>query len=174
MSLSQLSAARSVSGTSWLPDSSHFRGVQATRGAWSLSLHGAATGQFIDQPTVRGDRTFGITDWEMVMVGRAVDAGYIDFRAMTSLEAAVLGTRGYPLLLQSGERLSDRQAPRDALMELSARYYLPLTSRIAAAIYAAPVGEPALGPVNSHIDRLPQRIRSRRWVTTGRTRRTRP
>jgi hypothetical protein len=55
------------------------------------------------------------------------------------------------LLLQSGETfegepLHDRQHPHDLFMELAARYRQPLSSSIGLELYAAPVGEPAIGP----------------------------
>lgn len=71
---------------------------------------------------------------------------------MISLEPYTIGARGYPLLLQSGEAyrgaaLVDRQHPHDLFMELAAMYERPLSSRLAASLYLAPVGEPAIGPV---------------------------
>jgi hypothetical protein len=63
-----------------------------------------------------------------------------------------VGARGYPLLLQSGEAyqgdpLHDRQHPHDLFMELAALYERPVAKNLAISLYAAPVGEPALGPV---------------------------
>src|SRR5262249_13627735 len=89
---------------------------------------------------------------EMVMAMRPTAGGLLHLHAMTSIEAAVLGARGYPLLLQTGEsykgvRLFDRQHPHDMFMELAAMYDRPLSSRFAATVYAAAAGEPALGPV---------------------------
>src|SRR5262249_33652192 len=60
--------------------------------------------------------------------------------------------RGYPLLLQSGESfhgepLHDRQHPHDFWMELGAIYERAISKRVAVELYAAPSGEPALGPV---------------------------
>lgn len=93
-------------GTAWLPDSTRRPGWPAARGAWSLALHGNAFGQYVDQRTIQGDRQLALTDWEMFMAGRAVGAGAMQLSAMTSIEAPVLGTRGYPLLLQSGQGLA--------------------------------------------------------------------
>jgi hypothetical protein len=55
-------------------------------------------------------------------------------------------------LLQTGEAfngvgLHDRQHPHDFLMELGALYERPITSSVGVTFYAAPSGEPALGPV---------------------------
>jgi hypothetical protein len=56
------------------------------------------------------------------------------------------------MLLQSGETcggqpLVDRQHPHDFFMELGAVYERALSSNVAFLLYAAPAGEPALGPV---------------------------
>jgi hypothetical protein len=69
-----------------------------------------------------------------------------------SLDPATVTNRGYPLLLQSGESykgqpLVDRQHPHDFWMELAAMYERALTSDVGVELYAAPSGEPALGPV---------------------------
>src|SRR5205823_2218824 len=60
--------------------------------------------------------------------------------------------RGYPELLQVAEPyrggiLTDRQHPHDLISELSVGFEHPVGSRVGASLYAAPVGEPALGPV---------------------------
>jgi hypothetical protein len=69
-----------------------------------------------------------------------------------SLDPATVTPRGYPLLLQSGEAyhgqpLHDRQHPHDFFMELGALYQREINKQVAWSIYAAPSGEPALGPV---------------------------
>ncbi len=70
---------------------------------------------------------------------------------MGSIEP-VMGRSGYPLLLQTGETadgttpLLDRQHPHDVLMEAALTYSRPTTRGSSFFVYAAPVGEPALGP----------------------------
>ncbi|MEP6492717.1 MAG: hypothetical protein ABJF01_08570 [bacterium] len=145
--------SRLGSGTSWLPDSSPMRAGHFVAGPWLLMLHGAAFGQYDHQNGFRGDTQFGLVDWEMLMAARALGGGTLRLDAMTSLERLVLGPRGYPELLQSGAtyhgaRLANRQHPHDLLMELGVNYDHSLTSTLATFVYAAPVGEPALGPVN--------------------------
>src|SRR6266566_1361445 len=71
---------------------------------------------------------------------------------MLSLDPATVTNRGYPLLLQSGESyrsqtLVDRQHPHDFWMELAAMYERALSHSVGVTVYAAPSGEPALGPV---------------------------
>src|SRR5438093_1580063 len=71
---------------------------------------------------------------------------------MLSVEPWTIGSRGYPLLLQSGESyrgamLHDRQHPHDVLMELATLYERPVARNLGLSLYLAPVGEPAVGPV---------------------------
>jgi hypothetical protein len=71
---------------------------------------------------------------------------------MLSLDAAGVSARGYPLLLRTGETyhgapIHDRQHPHDVWMEAALLYERALGSSLAMSLYAAPSGEPALGPV---------------------------
>jgi hypothetical protein len=71
---------------------------------------------------------------------------------MLSLDPATVTAKGYPLLLQTGEAfdgasLHDRQHPHDFFMELGVLYQREFNHRVAWSLYAAPSGEPALGPV---------------------------
>lgn len=144
--------SRLGSGTSWVPDSSPMREAMIERGAWMFSLHGAGYLQYDDQLTKRGDRQPGITDWEMLMAMRPLAGGELHLHAMTSIEPFVLGGAGYPELLQNGGTyrgapIHDRQHPHMALMELAAMYDRPVGGPLSLTVYAAPAGEPALGPV---------------------------
>src|ERR1700753_1665375 len=64
----------------------------------------------------------------------------------------LMGPRGYPLLLATGETadgktpLVDRQHPHDLFMELSASYAVKLWGVDSAFVYAGLPGEPAFGP----------------------------
>jgi hypothetical protein len=94
----------------------------------------------------------GSINWGMLMAMRQLAGGTLHLHAMASAEPLTIGKRGYPLLLQSGESfegapLHDRQHPHDLFMELSALYERAITRRLGLMIYAAPVGEPAIGPV---------------------------
>src|SRR5919201_229062 len=97
-----------------------------------------------------GSKTFS-TSMLMVMGQRDVgENGTLGARAMVSADP-LMGKRGYPLLLQTGESanaqpLIDRQHPHDLFMELAASYSYPLGERSSAFIYAGLPGEPALGP----------------------------
>jgi hypothetical protein len=144
--------SRVGSGTSWLPDSSPMFAASRPAGGWLLMLHGAAFGQYDRQPTVHGDTQIGLTDWEMLTALRQLAGGLARVDMMTSLQPLVDGARGYPELLQSGgtyhgARLANRQHPNEMFMELATAYDHSLTRRLATGLYAAAVGEPALGPV---------------------------
>ena len=147
-----LSHVRMGSGTSWMPDSSPMHANHEMWGKWTAMLHGVAFAQYDDQGSTRGDRQFGIVDWEMLMLMRRVGDGLLHLHAMASLEPATIGAKGYPLLLQTGESyrgvpLHDRQHPHDFVMELAAMYQKPIARDLAIELYGGPAGEPALGPV---------------------------
>lgn len=144
--------SRFGSATSWVPDSSPMHAVQWVVGGWTLMGHGSAFGQFDDQAGFRGDRQVGLIDWEMLMALRPVAGGLFRVNAMTSFQPFVLDGHGYPELLQTGGsfeggRLANRQHPHDLIGELAVAFEHSLTSKLATSIYAAAVGEPALGPV---------------------------
>lgn len=143
-------ASRDGSGTAWLPDTSPMHAVHVRAGAWEMMLHGALAVGFNDQGSTRGDTQFTVVDWLMVAARRGVADGTLSLRAMLSLEP-LMGARGYPLLLQSGETaggrpLVDRQHPHDLFMEAALVYERPMTQRTALQLYLAAAGEPALGP----------------------------
>jgi hypothetical protein len=144
--------SRMGSGTSWLPDASPMRAYHLMRGRWTLMVHGDADLYYDRQGTDRGADQVGSTNWAMIMAMRPVGAGMLHLHGMLSAEPFTVGARGYPLLLQTGESyqgrpLHDRQHPHDLFMELSARYEVPIGRTVGLSIFAAPVGEPAIGPV---------------------------
>ncbi|MEQ1690358.1 MAG: hypothetical protein ABMA00_03685 [Gemmatimonas sp.] len=147
-----LPMTRSGSGTSWLPDSAPMYGVMRGAGSWMFMLHGTAFVQQIRQNGPRGDSQFGSVNWGMVNAMRPFAGGRLQLRAMGSVDAFTVGGKGYPLLLQTGESyrgesIHDRQHPHDLIMEVAAIYERAITRDVAVQLYAAPSGEPALGPV---------------------------
>jgi hypothetical protein len=147
-----ISHERMGSGTSWMPDSSPMHANHKMWGDWTAMIHGVAFGQYDYQGSDRGDKQFGIVDWEMLMLMRKVGTGQLHLHGMVSLEPATIGPQGYPLLLQTGESykgqpLHDRQHPHDFLMELAAMFQQPIAKDLAIEVYGGPAGEPALGPV---------------------------
>jgi hypothetical protein len=112
---------------------------------------GVAYAQYDHQGGSRGSSQLGSLSWAMLMATRDVGGGTLQLRTMISLDALGVGASGYPLLLQSGEEyrgvpLHDRQHPHDAFMEVGASYQRPISRDVSFSLYAAPVGEPALGP----------------------------
>jgi hypothetical protein len=143
---------RMGSGTAWLPDASGMRAWHFTAGRWMLMVHGDAFLQYDHQGSPRGDDQLGSINWAMLMAMRPLAGGTLHLHGMMSAEPLTIGAAGYPLLLQSGESyrgapLHDRQHPHDLFMELSAMYERPVSRRLGVLVYAAPVGEPGIGPV---------------------------
>ncbi|HEY2849726.1 MAG TPA: hypothetical protein VGI97_07600 [Gemmatimonadaceae bacterium] len=126
--------------------------IEGTAGAWKTMFEGVAFAQYDRQNGSRGARQAGSLNWGMFMASRDLGAGELQLRTMLSLDALGVGASGYPLLLQTGEEyrgqpLHDRQHPHDAFMELGASYRGRWSDSAGFSLYAAPVGEPALGPV---------------------------
>lgn len=143
---------RMGSGTSWIPDASPIREYAGMAGPWMLMAHGDVNLYYDHQGSTRGDTQVGSANWVMLMAMRDAAGGMLRLNAMLSAEPFTVGPRGYPLLLQSGEAyrgepLHDRQHPHDLFMELSAGWERAVSRSVGVSLYAAPVGEPALGPV---------------------------
>jgi hypothetical protein len=146
---------RMGSGTSWLPDAAPMRADHIPAGRWLFMLHYLAFATYDHQESQRpidGSAQINGIDWFMAMAQHDLGPGRLTLRAMISTEPLTVGKAGYPLLLQSGETyrgqaLHDRQHPHDLFMELAPLYDVPLASDLGLELYAAPVGDPALGPV---------------------------
>src|SRR5207245_8320972 len=126
--------------------------AHVTLGGWRLMLHGEGFVQYDWQGGSRGSDQLGIVNWAMGAASRTLGGGQLQFRGMMSAEPWTIGSRGYPLLVQSGESyqgapLHDRQHPHDLFMELAALYERPVARNLGLSLYLAPVGEPAVGPV---------------------------
>src|SRR4029079_4239761 len=82
---------------------------------------------------------------------RPVGNGTLQLRASISPDP-IMGRRGYPLLLASGETADgvrprvDRQHPHDFFMELSASISQSFGRNSSVFLYAGLPGEPAFGP----------------------------
>jgi hypothetical protein len=117
-------------------------------------LHGKGFLQYDWQGGSRGSNQLGLVNWAMAAASRPLGGGQLQLRAMLSAEPWTIGSRGYPLLVQTGESyqgapLHDRRHPHDLFMELSALYERPVARNLGLSLYLAPVGEPAVGPVAS-------------------------
>ncbi len=106
------------------------------------------------QLTRGGDKLFS-TNWIMPMAMRQLGPGgrygQLTLRTMLSLEPATISGRQFPELFQQGETafgkpILDGQHPHDFFMELAALYDLRLGERALISFYAAPIGDPAIGP----------------------------
>jgi hypothetical protein len=147
-----ISMDRMGSGTTWIPDAVSMPSRRRMLGGWMLMGHGFVFAQYDRQSGRRGGEQFGSLNWAMLMATKNVAGGRFQARTMLSLDALGVTSRGYPLLLQTGETfngvlLHDRQHPHDFWMELGALYQRAINKSIGWSIYAAPSGEPALGPV---------------------------
>ncbi len=146
------------SGTTVEPASTPMYMLMGMRHGWTGMLHGEAfvtdLQQFAAQtPQGRrgGDKLFS-TNWIMPMAMRRVGPGQLTLRTMLSLEPATITSRRYPLLFQQGETafgapIVDGQHPHNFFMELAALYDIRLGEHSLLSFYAAPIGDPAIGPV---------------------------
>lgn len=144
--------SREASGTAWQPDASAHSGVHKMADGWMLMGHAVLNGVYSWQEGPRGDDKAFVSGMIMGMARRDfTDGGILQLRAMLSPDP-LMGKRGYPLLLTTGETadgmtmLVDRQHPHDLFMELSASYSIRLGERSSAFLYAGLPGEPAFGP----------------------------
>jgi hypothetical protein len=118
---------------------------------WMLMFHSIAFIVDTQQTSPRGKDKFYSTNWFMPMAERELGPGQLTLRAMFSLEPATITGRQYPLLFQQGETaygkpIADGQHPHDFFMEIAALYDLKLSDKGLLSFYAAPVGDPAIGP----------------------------
>src|SRR5437763_14542780 len=109
-----ISMNRMGSGTTWIPEAVSLPSRHFMAKRWEMMLHGFVFGQYNKQRTARGDDQFGSLNWGMFMASHALEGGQFQARTMLSLDPATVGSRGYPLLLQTGESyrrqpLHDRQ-----------------------------------------------------------------
>jgi hypothetical protein len=144
---------RRGSGTSWQPDLIPSSMLHWEVEDWGLMFQGLLFGGYDVQGGPRGDRALTALGWLMLMAERELGAGQLVASVMLSPEPFTAGAEGgYPLLLQTGETfegepLHDRQHPHDLFMELALSYTHAFSDTWAVMLYAAPAGEPALGPV---------------------------
>jgi Cu/Ag efflux protein CusF len=142
---------RQASGTSMNPAAAPMHMKMIHSGDWMLMLHGSAfVSQTVQSGPRGGDKLFS-SNWVMGMADRPLAGGHLMLRSMLSLEPLTVGSK-YPLLFQTGETddgrpMIDAQHPHDFFMEIAAEYARPFTGGTIGYIYAAPFGDPSLGPV---------------------------
>ena len=143
--------AREASGTAWQPDASSHEGLHVMHGDWTTMAHGTLNVVYDHQSGPRGDDDAFVSGMLMGMARRPLGGGTLQLKAMVSPDP-LMGARGYPLLLATGEtadgieHLVDRQHPHDFFMELAASVSQDLGPRSSAFLYAGLPGEPAFGP----------------------------
>jgi hypothetical protein len=140
------------SGTSAEPDSTPVPTLMTTKGKWTLMFHANVFVLEQQQWSPRGEDKFFSTNWFMGMAQRPAGPGVFTARAMLSLEPATITGRQYPLLFQQGETaygkpIADGQHPHNFFMELALLYDLKLGKDGLLSFYAAPIGDPAIGPI---------------------------
>jgi hypothetical protein len=140
------------SGTSAEPDSTPVPMLMKSKGKWTLMFHANVFVLDEQQSSPRGGDKFFSTNWFMGMAQRPLGPGVFTARAMLSLEPATVTARQYPLLFQQGESafgkpIVDGQHPHDFFMEIAALYDLKLGKNGLLSFYAAPIGDPAIGPM---------------------------
>lgn len=140
------------SGTDLGPESSAPPMLMKKYGKWMDMLHGETIAAEQQQSGPRGrDKLFSV-NWLMPMAQRTTPHNEWTLRAMFSLEPATISGRYYPELFQQGETafgkpIVDGQHPHNFFMELAAMYDQTCGERCLISVYAAPVGDPALGPI---------------------------
>ena len=122
-----------------------------SRAGWLWMFHGAAFVNLLQQSGPRGYDKFFSTNWFMPMAQKSLGRSELTLRSMISLEPATVTHRFYPMLFQQGETafgrpINDGQHPHDFFMELAALYDVRLGEHALLSFYAAPVGDPAMGP----------------------------
>jgi hypothetical protein len=141
-----------ASGTSLEPGGVSPAMLMTMRDGWMLMLHGQAEIAEQQQTGPRGRDKLFSANWFMPMAQRDIGHGQLTLRTMLSLEPATISGRYYPELFQQGETafgkpIVDGQHPHNLFMEIAGIYDYRASERLLLSIYAAPVGDPALGPV---------------------------
>ena len=141
-----------TSGTSLEPDSTAPPMLMQMHQNWTLMLHGQASVVEQQQTGPRGHDKLFSANWIMPMAQRNFKSGELTLRTMLSLEPATISGRYYPELFQQGETafgkpIVDGQHPHNLFMEIAALYDQKVGDHALLSLYAAPVGDPALGPV---------------------------
>jgi hypothetical protein len=141
----------SGSGTSAEPGSTPTSMAMGHKNSWMLMFHASVFLLDTQQTGQRGGDKFFSTSWFMPMAQRKLGPGELTVQGMFSLEPATVTGERYPMLFEQGETaygqpIVDGQHPHNLVMGLGAYYDLPLGKKTLLSFYAAPVGDPAIGP----------------------------
>ena len=168
MFLMDLSSGTSMNPPGWaMPMTMH------PIASWNTTLMGQAFLVDTQQSGPRGGDKFYSTNWLMATAEHKLGTkGALQLDLMLSLEPATITDRRYPLLFQTGETafgnpIVDGQHPHNLIMGLGLEYAYSLTPNTTLELYAAPVGDPALGPTayphRASATELPQAPISHHW-----------
>ncbi|MBV8898212.1 MAG: hypothetical protein JO051_16980 [Acidobacteriaceae bacterium] len=153
MNVAGMSLMSDMSGTAVNPDAWTMPMIMKPIGSWTTMFMGEAFLVETQQAGPRGGDKLYSTNWLMANAEhRLGKEGSIEFQLMLSLEPATITERRYPLLFQTGETafgkpIEDGQHPHNFVMGLGVQYALALSENTTLELYAAPVGDPALGPI---------------------------
>ncbi|HKB72032.1 MAG TPA: hypothetical protein VKH46_14380 [Thermoanaerobaculia bacterium] len=119
---------------------------------WMTMIHGYAFLNANRQGGPSGGREFDSQNHFMFMATRAAGGGKLSLLGTFTLEPATIPAEGSRELFQRGETyhnvlLVDRQHPHDLFVQLGAAWEKVFGAAGRLRVYAAPIGEPALGPV---------------------------
>jgi len=126
--------------------------AQESPSPWMLMSDGVLFATVNHQGGPRGGSEFVSTNWWMGMASRPAGKGQLTLTGMLSLDALTATPSGYRELFQAGEvhdgqPIVDRQHPHDFVMQAAVIWRLPIDYQTGFTIAAAPIGEPALGPI---------------------------
>jgi hypothetical protein len=162
-----------ASGTSVNPESWPMPMIMTHLGSWNTMFMGDAFIIDTQQSGPRGgDKLYSTNVFMVAAEHRAGKNGAFQMDLMLSLEPATVTDRRYPLLFQTGETafgqaIVDGQHPHNLIMGLGFHYVLQFAPHTTLELYAAPVGDPALGPVayphRASASELPEAPLSHHW-----------
>jgi len=162
-----------ASGTSVNPVAWRMPMIMTHYGDWNAMFMAIGFLSDIQQSGPRGRDKLYSTNWLMASAEHRAGAdGAFEAELMLSLEPATITDRRYPLLFQTGETaygvpLVDAQHPHNFIMSLGFHYAYQFGGSATLDLYAAPVGDPALGPTayphRASAMELPQAPISHHW-----------
>ncbi len=152
MDMAGMMLMQQASGTSMNPLSWRMPMFMPRVDSWNLMAMGQGFLLDTQQAEPRGGDKLFSTSWFMAAATHKLGRGSLMVQLMVSLEPATVTGRRYPELFQTGETaygkpIVDGQHPHNFIMGLGVNYERPIRGATFLELYAAPVGDPALGPV---------------------------
>lgn len=168
MNPASMSLMNLATGTSANPAAWQMPMLMAHLGTWNTMFMGTAFIVDTQQSGPRGaDKLYSPSIVMFAAEHRVAAKGAFQFDLMLSLDPATITGERYPELFQTGETayghpLVDAQHPHNFIMALGVHYAYELAEDTTLDFYAAPVGDPALGPVayphRASAEELPKRL----------------